>query len=107
MTIIVKHISSGSEYLLIGADSGARGLGSSPRLLRNLLEGEGAAVEQVALCDRNGKIFWLPAAEVIVSEIDGKPPSESLPEIVTATPEVLPIEEDRGETGLEEDDDWI
>lgn len=108
MAIIVKHIPSGAEYLLIGADSSSRSLGSSPRLLRNLLaEVEGTAAEQVTLCDGNGRIFWLPAAEVVVSEIDGKPPAAILPEVVAATPEVLPVGGGMAETGLEEDEDWI
>lgn len=109
MAIIVRHIPSGNEYLLIGVDSGGKKGMSPPRLLRNLLaEEEGAAVEQVALCDRKGRIFWLPTGEVAVSEIDGKPPSEILPEeIVTATSEVLPGEEETADAALEEDEDWI
>jgi hypothetical protein len=108
MAIIAKHIPSGTEYLLIGVDSGGKKGISPTRLLRNLLsEEEAAAVEQVALCDRNGRIFWLPAAEIVVSEIDGKLPAEILPEIVTTTSEVLPEAEGTADAALEEDEDWI
>ena len=112
MAIIVQHLSTNNQYLLINADSSEENavLANSPRLIRNLLpESEVSGEGKVALCDGNGRIFWLPASEIKVILVDGKAPAEILPETVTTFSKVLPSEEDSLEDELLEDDDedWI
>ncbi|ACK66309.1 conserved hypothetical protein [Rippkaea orientalis PCC 8801] len=79
MTIIVKHSTTGNYYLLLGTGGGVDQNLISPRFLKNLLP------IMVTVCDRNGNIFGLPASELVVTTLDGQPPSELLPE-----PEVIP-----------------
>ncbi|MEM8779158.1 MAG: hypothetical protein AAGF26_09855 [Cyanobacteria bacterium P01_G01_bin.49] len=104
MAIIVKHHPSGECYLLVGTGVGTDQVLPSSRLLKNWLPAT------VAVCDRNGEIFWLPAAEIVVIEVDGTSPAELLPQPETpppppepeigVTPDVEVFEDD-------DDDDWI
>lgn len=104
MAIIVRHNTTGNYYLLIGTGLGADQALPSSRLLKNWLPAT------VAVCDRQGEIFWLPAAEIVVTEVDGSSPTELLPEPeiilpppepeITLTSEVEVFEDD-------EDDEWI
>ena len=114
MAIIVRHIPTGNEYLLIGTGLGIDKNLLSPRLLRNLLSEEGGGdVQRVALCDPNGQIFWLPSSEVIVTEIDGQQPGDLLPEKILTPPPVSEISEGgdvntfTGDEDEDEDGDWI
>lgn len=81
MAIIVEQLSTGNEYVLMGVGLGVDPGNLSARFLNNFLP------NKVAVCDRNGKIFWLPASEVIVVEIEGQKPSELLPEPEKITPD--------------------
>jgi hypothetical protein len=104
MAIIVRHNTTGNYYLLIGTGLGADQALPSSRLLKNWLPAT------VAVCDRLGEIFWLPAAEIVVTEVDGSSPTDLLPEPemppsapepeITLTSEVEVFEDD-------EDDEWI
>ena len=111
MAIIVQHLSTNNQYLLINADAaeGDTILANSPRLIRNLLpESEASGEGQVALCDGNGRLFWLPASEIKIILIDGKAPADILPETVTTFSETVPTQENTTDDLLEDDDeDWI
>ena len=111
MAIIVQHLSTNNQYLLINADAAEENtvLANSPRLIRNLLpESEASAAGKVALCDGNGRIFWLPASEIKVILVDGKAPADILPETVTTFSETVPTAEEARDELLEDDDaDWI
>lgn len=106
MAIIVEHLDSGNEYVLIAAHSGID-LNASARLLKSWLP------DRVALCDRQGKIFWANASSVVVIEVDGQKLTEVLPEEHIPVPpapdpeaiEVSSQAEDLGELG--EDEEWL
>ena len=74
MATIVEHLGTGNEYILLGVGLGVDPSNLSARFLKTFLP------NKVAVCDRQGKIFWLPSAEVMVIEIDGQKPTELLPE---------------------------
>ncbi|MEA5533147.1 hypothetical protein [Crocosphaera sp. XPORK-15E] len=104
MAIIVKHQTTGHHYLLVGTGLGTDQALPSSRLLKNWLPAT------VAVCDRQGEIFWLPAAEIIVIEVDGTPPADLLPE--PEIPPPPPEPEMRVNSDVEvfeddEDEDWI
>ena len=111
MAIIVQHLSTNNQYLLINADAAEENtvLANSPRLIRNLLpESEASTEGKVALCDANGRLFWLPASEIKVILVDGKAPADILPETVTTVSETIPTAEETRDEFLEDDDeDWI
>ena len=81
MAIIVEQLSTGNEYVLMGVGLGVDPGNLSARFLNNFLP------NKVAVCDRKGKIFWLPSSEVIVVEIEGQKPSELLPKPEKVTPD--------------------
>jgi hypothetical protein len=101
MTIIVKHKRSGNEYILLTA-SGEGDKNSLPsRFLNDLFpkeESENSCF--LTLCDVKGNIFLAPANSFLVTEINGKKPSEILPELVTPPPTIRDFEE---EDDFEED----
>ncbi|MBE9166551.1 hypothetical protein IQ238_03035 [Pleurocapsales cyanobacterium LEGE 06147] len=83
MTIIVKHKRTGNEYILLGMNGGGDRNSLPSRFLNDLFTKEAAENTcLVALCDARGNIFLSDANELIVTEIDGKKPSEILPEPV-------------------------
>lgn len=117
MTIIVKHIKTENEYLLIGTGIGDKAL-NLPFLRGNFWpEKEQEDIYLVTLCDREGNIFWLSSTEIIVTEIDGKPPSELLADRVTVpSTELLNEKQESKENekqekeedfGDEGDEDWL
>ncbi len=79
MAILIKHETSGVQYVLIGTgysyykDSLPGPIGGV--LFPNVEEGES---ELVAVCDASGLIHWLPSEEVRVLSIDGVEVSELL-----------------------------
>lgn len=83
MTIIVKHKRTGNKYILLGINGEGDRNSLPSRFLNDLFTKE--TTENtclVALCDARGNIFLSGADELIVTEIDGKKPSEILPEPV-------------------------
>ena len=117
MAIIVEQLSTGNEYILVGTALGVDTGNLSSRFLKNWLP------DKVALCDRDGKIFWLASSEVAVIEIDGEKPSELLPEpqvsneIASVEPSPLPdlnavvgdrdVPEEFPEEFEETDEEWL
>ncbi len=123
MTIFVKHLKTGNEYLLIGTAFSAETTLSIPFFRGNLTpENELEESQWVTLCDQKGHLFCLPASEVIVTEIDGKQPSELLEGKIVSPPTndlendsiiTFNTEAETWETAEEEqkedeeDEDWI
>lgn len=116
MAIIVRHVRNGNEYLLLSAGLALGKGGLPPRFLRNFIpEEESGEGQWLTLCDRTGCILRLPASEVTVIEIEGKKPSELLPEPARLETPNLAAEElvdsscdELAEDGDEdEDEDWI
>lgn len=79
MAILIKHETTGVQYVLIGTgysyykDSLPGAFGGV--LFPNVDEGE---LQMVALCDASGDIRWLPTSEVTVLSVDGVAVSELL-----------------------------
>lgn len=83
MTIIVKHKRTGNNYILLGMNGGGNKTSLPTRFLNDLFTKE----EQdnpvlVTLCDARGNIFLSQVDEIIITEIEGKKPSELLPESI-------------------------
>ncbi len=85
MTTIVKHKRTGNEYILLGINGeGQKAVPS--RFLSELFTQEKSEGSCLAtLCDIKGNIFLAYIDELIVTEIDGKKPTEILPEPVTSS----------------------
>lgn len=113
MTIIIKHLDTGNEYILLSAGL-ETAKGSLPsRMLNDLFTSDNPdKIMMVAACDVQGRIVCLRSNDVIVTEIDGKHPSELLPEIIPAPAQAFldspDLEGEEGEKDFdEEDEDWV
>jgi hypothetical protein len=120
MAIIVQHLTTGNEYILLGVSGG-----ESKNILPTKMLGDFFATEDpdksrsVTVCDDQGRIVWFPVTEIIVVEVDGQKPDELLPEIIASEP--IPLKLDREHKSespdnpenqenideFAEDDDWI
>ncbi|WP_013321595.1 hypothetical protein [Gloeothece verrucosa] len=121
MTVIIKHLDSGNEYILLNAGLGASKSSLPSRVLNDLFTSDNSdKVMMLVACDVKGRIVWLRSNEIIVTEIDGKKPSEILPEIISTPVQPLldspyiegeeqeqDFNEDFNEDSDEEDEDWI
>ncbi|ERT09704.1 hypothetical protein M595_0327 [Lyngbya aestuarii BL J] len=78
MATIVEHQKSGKRYIVMGTGFGIY------KSARNNAFFEWAVVEEednyhlVAVCDRKGKIKWFYSDDLVVVEVDGKPPEDLL-----------------------------
>ncbi len=85
MTTIVKHTKTGNEYILLGINKAGGEINLPSRFLNDLFtQEESENSTSVTVCDARGNIFIAYIDDLIVTEIDGKKPSEILPEIVTS-----------------------
>ncbi|GAB4534820.1 MAG: hypothetical protein Tsb0014_21320 [Pleurocapsa sp.] len=88
MTIIVKHKRTGNEYILLGINGTGEKNNLSPRFLSDLFGQENSMSSSfMTVCDTRGNIFLADIEDLIVLEIDGKKPSEILPEITISSVE--------------------
>lgn len=86
MTIIIKHLDTGNEYILLSAGWGTAKSSLPSRVLNDLFTSDHPdKTMMIAACDVQGRIVWLKSNDVIVTEIDGKKPFEILPEIIPAS----------------------
>jgi hypothetical protein len=86
MTIIVKHKRTGNEYILLGINGTGEKTHLSPRFLTDLFSQESSVSSSLmTVCDARGNIFFADIEELLVLEIDGKKPSEILPEITVSS----------------------
>jgi hypothetical protein len=85
MTTIVKHKRTGNEYILLGING--EGQKATPsRFLSEMFTQEKSETSCLAtLCDIKGNIFLAYIDELIVTDIDGKKPTEILPEPVISS----------------------
>ena len=84
MTIIVKHKKTENEYILLGINKAGGKINLPSRFLNDLFsQEESENSTSVTVCDARGNIFIAYIDDLIVTEIDGKKPSEILPEIFT------------------------
>ncbi len=83
MTTIVRHRKTGNEYILLGINKAGGKINLPSRFLNDLFtQEESENSTSVTICDARGNIFIAYIEDLIVTEIDGKKPSEILPEIV-------------------------
>ena len=79
MATIVRHISSGQRYILLGT-----GFGAYKATRPSLFFGNWAPAEEtgqvttVAVCNAQGQIGWIHSDELEVVEVDGVAPGELL-----------------------------
>lgn len=86
MTIIVKHKRTGNEYLLLGINGGGSKTSLPSRFLNDLFTKEEPENPlMVTLCDARGNIFLSQIDEIVVTEIEGKKPSELLPQVANTS----------------------
>jgi hypothetical protein len=86
MTIIVRHKRTGNQYLLLGINGGGSKASLPSRFLNDLFTKEEPENPlMVTLCDARGNIFLSQIDEIVVTEIEGKKPSELLPEVANTS----------------------
>ncbi len=88
MAIVVKHKQTGNEYILlaVNAVSGGSKVNLPSRFLNDLFpQNDTENYGLVTVCDARGNMFLSYIDDLIISEIDGKKPSELLPEIVVSS----------------------
>lgn len=118
MTIIIKHLDTGNEYILLGIGLGEAKSSLPSRVLSDLFQGDNPdKAMMVTACDVQGQIVALNSNSIIVVEIDGKQPSEILPEILPTSAQPLlhnpkiedeqELDEELDEDEDDEDEDWI
>ena len=79
MAVIVRHAETGDRYILLGTGYGAY-RATRPSLFFGALapvEEEGK-LEVAAICASDGRIGWAYSQQLVVVEVDGKPPAEVL-----------------------------
>ena len=82
MMIVVKHKRTENDYILLGISGLGEKNNHSPRFLTDLFNQENSEPSNLmAVCDARGNIFLADIKDLIILEIDGKKPSEILPEI--------------------------
>ena len=80
MTTIVKHKRTGNAYIFLGIN-GESNKANPSRFLSELFTQEKSDVSCTAtVCDFQGNIFLAFIDDLIITEIDGKKPSDILPE---------------------------
>ena len=80
MTTIVKHRKTGNEYILLSVN-GEAGKANPSRFISELFASEKTEVScSATVCDVRGNIFLAYIDDLIVTEIDGKKPTDILPE---------------------------
>ena len=100
MTTIVKHRKTGNEYILLGVNKAGGKINLPSRFLNDLFtQEESENSTSVTVCDARGNIFLAYIEDLIVIEIDGKKPSEILPELVNPN-----IDRDFEEEDFDDDD---
>lgn len=116
MSIILKHIPTGNEYIFLGTGLGAIKNSLPSRVLNELFPMDKPdTYMMIAACDAQGRIIWLDGEQVIVTEVEGKSPAEILPELVTTSSQTIQdnldenqeVEQDFNEDDFDDDDDWI
>jgi len=79
MAVIVQHEPTGNRYVLLGAGFGAYRATRPSLFFGNWAPAEEEGkIEVVAICTPDGRIGWANSNELVVVEIDGKPPAEVL-----------------------------
>ena len=79
MTTIVKHRRTGNEYILLGI--AGEGRANPSRFISELFDRDKPEVSSSAtVCDFQGNIFLAGIDDLIVTEIDGKKPTDLLAE---------------------------
>lgn len=77
MATIVQHQKSGRKFVLLGVGYGGfKAVRSGMFIGEQTPSKDTGEMELAAVCDPRGNIAWVPAAEVVVIEIDGRPPLE-------------------------------
>ncbi|MGL5940447.1 MAG: hypothetical protein ACRC2S_08685 [Waterburya sp.] len=80
MTTIVRHKRTGNEYILLGINGEINKVNPS-RFINDLFNQEKSEVAcSATVCDFRGNIFLVYIDDLIVIEIDGKKPTDILPE---------------------------
>jgi hypothetical protein len=86
MTIIVKHKRTGNEYILLGINGGENKTSLPSRFLNDIFtKEEPESYSTATLCDAKGNIFFSQINELIITEIEGKKPSELLPKVAVSS----------------------
>jgi len=79
MAIIVRSKETRRKYVLLGTGYGAFRSTRHGRMWAGQTSAtEADQHEMIAVCDPDGRIFWLPSAHVEVLTVDGEKPSELL-----------------------------
>lgn len=106
MSIVVKHRKTGNEYILLAVNAlnGGGNINLPSRFLSDLFtQNEAENYGLVTICDARGGMFLSYIDDLIVVEIDGKKPSEILPEIVVPTVSEVSENEDNDTFSSESD----
>ena len=80
MAVIVTHVPSNKDFVLIGT-----GFGAFQSKKPNWLMGDFMAdtsqgqFAMVCVCTKDGRIQWVDSEQVVVKSVDGKPVGDLLP----------------------------
>ena len=81
MATVVRHVSTGASYVLIGTGFGAFQSKKPNWLLGDLMADTSEGQHAMAcVCDADGRIFWVDSSQLIVDSVDGKRVREVLNE---------------------------
>ena len=110
MTKIVKHRRTGNEYILLGIN-GELDKANPSRFISELFNQEKSEIScSVTVCDVQGNIFLAYIDDLVVTEINGKKPTEILPEASYESVQnniySEPTKEFESDEDLEDDEDF-
>ena len=95
MTTIVRHRRTGNQYILLGIN-GEENKTNPSRFINELFNSSQPKTEvscSATVCDVQGNLFLAYIDDLVVVEIDGKKPSDLLPEPEYGESEYDPIED--------------
>lgn len=78
MATIVRNDQNGKQYILIGAGFGSSKVNRPNPLISSVAPISSDQIETIAVCDRNGDIYFFPAIQLTVVLVDGNPCSDLL-----------------------------
>jgi len=80
MAIICRHITSGKQYVVLGAGYGVFQT-SHPSVLLGSVQPkkQSGDMQAIAVCDDSGHVSWFKPDDISIESIDGKKPKEILP----------------------------
>jgi hypothetical protein len=90
MPTIVKHLTTGHHYVMLGTGYGIWATARPSRASELIIRENKGEAHILHVCDKLGRVLWLRPQEVEIISIDGQAPAEALQGLQTLDPAAPP-----------------